>query len=361
MKIGIDVQSTKGQVTGLGNYTRQLVHCLGEIARDRHQFILYSHPSRSDLNTPHRLLWENAGLYLQARNDRVDLLHVPAFSPPFLRPAKVVVTVHDLIGMLFANQMGWPSRFYWGKWLPCIVARADAVIADSEHTKKDILRHLGVPEEKIRVIYPSGHEGFHPVTDLDGFRLMKKQMEIRGKYFLCVGTVEPRKNFRRVIRAFRIFLNRLGGSSCPILIVAGSTKFGHGKAYQFVVDEFRGNMENIRFTGYLEHEVLNMLYGGAEAFVYPSLYEGFGMPVLEAMAAGTPVLTSKTTSLPEVAGDAALLVDPENDDEIADGLLRIYTDPAFRRNLVLRGFERIKMFSWHNTAAQTLKLYETLA
>ena len=158
MKIGIDVQASRGKITGLGVYTQNLTDSLLREKRNGWEFSLLSKEQGRDWNTLERLIWENRDLPRKVKNEKIEILHVPAFAPPMAKPCKVVVTVHDLIGMTFPNQLGLPSRLYWGKWLPCAVKQADILIADSENTKKDILKHLNVPASKIRVIYPSGHE-----------------------------------------------------------------------------------------------------------------------------------------------------------------------------------------------------------
>jgi glycosyltransferase involved in cell wall biosynthesis len=320
----------------------------------------YEKPVKGDWNTLRRLFWENIELPHLAQRDGVEVLHVPAFAPPYLKGFKLVVTVHDLIGMVFPNQLGWPSRFYWGKWLPFAVRQADAVIADSEHTKKDIMRLLDVPEEKISVIYPSGHETFSALNDPQGIETLKTRWGIREEYFLFVGTAEPRKNLGRVIEAFGRFLDGKRGSRPYQLVVAGSKNFAHGQFVQALRERYGLQADDLVWTGYVTQKELSLLYCGAKALVFPSLYEGFGIPILEAMASGTPVLTSNLTSTPEAAGEAALLVNPYSTEEIFQGMLRLAEDAGLRGELRAKGFSQIKKFSWQKTARETLKVYESL-
>ena len=359
MKIGIDVQASRGSKTGLGVYTDHLVRALGNFS-DRHQFFYYTASDAAPWNTLRRIYWENIELPNLAKKDRVEILHVPAFSPPLVKFSKLVVTVHDLIGKLFPNQMGLPSRWYWGRWLPFTVRRADRIIADSENTKRDLMRHLGVAEQKIRVIYPSGHEGFSSQVNGTALDTLKKTLSIREKYFLCVGTIEPRKNLLRVLRAYARFLKKKRDSFYQ-LIVVGSKEFAHGKAFLQVIREASKDQDAVVFTGYLDHDDLNRLYCGAEAFLFPSLYEGFGIPILEAMASGVPVLASNRSSLPEVGGDAVYPVNPASIEEIAEGMARLAEDGALRRQLIDRGFQQIKNFSWDKTAREVVQVYESLA
>ncbi len=360
LRIGIDLQSLKGRKTGLGVYTENLVRTYFEQPVPDINFFFYSREKDEDLNTAQRWLWENMELPVLSRRDRVNILHVPAFAPPFIKSAKLVVTVHDLIGMLFPNQLRWPSAFYWGKWLPFALRRADAIIADSENTRQDLMTGLGIAEEKIHVVYLSGHEGFTSQIAPAQVEQVRTKYGIREKYFLFVGTIEPRKNLDRTIEAFASFLKAKKHDARCQLVVVGSKEFGHGKFFQSLSAKFGVTLDDVIFTGYASHEELNALYCGAEIFIYPSLYEGFGIPILEAMASGTPVLTSTKTSVPEVAGDAAVLVDPYNVQAICEGMLNMSGNEALRRDLVQKGFERIQQFSWKETSRKTIEVYRSL-
>lgn len=360
MKIGIDIQSTQGKKTGLGVYTEHLVRELRQNFNHKHQYCLYEKDPQKELNTPGRLIWENIELPGLAKRDKVDVLHVPAFAAPVNKPAPLVVTVHDLIGKVFPNQSGWPSRFYWGQWLPNSFRNADRIIADSENTKKDIIKHLAMSEGKIRIIYPSGHESFSPHLLPEKIDEVKRKLGIREKYFLFVGTIEPRKNLTRVIEAFLQFKKNQKSGTNYQLAVVGSQAFAHGKVFRDMLHRFGAQQEDVLYSSYIAHEDLNALYQGAVALLFPSLYEGWGLPVLEAMACGTPVLTSNTSSLPEVAGDAALLVDPYDVDAICSGIKRLTDDTALWEQLVVRGLRRVKKFSWKQTAEQTLEVYQSL-
>ncbi len=360
MKIGIDVQSTKGRKTGLGVYTDHLVCSLTRELNHRHQYCLYGKEQAGDLNTPGRLWWENVELPHLAKKDRVDLLHIPAFAVPTRKPAKVVLTVHDLIGMIYPNQKGWPSRLYWGKWLPESARRADRIIADSENTKMDMIKHLSISEDLIRVIYPSGHENFTADISRENIEKLKERLGIQEKYFLYVGTIEPRKNLSRVIESFNHFIKDKQRSVRYQLVIVGSKQFAHGQVFKEILDRFGTSLDDILFSDYLKQEELNALYCGAEALLFPSLYEGWGIPILEAMASGTPVLTSNVSSIPEVCGEAALKVDPYSTEEIRNGIECLAQDENCRKSLVMQGFEQIKKFSWKRTAEQTLEVYESL-
>ncbi len=359
-RIGVDIQATVGRATGLGTFTANLAGELRAIEKASCDlsFLFYQDPQGTDWRTPRRLFWENVEIPRKARRDGVDLLHIPAFAAPAIKPPKMVVTVHDLIGMLFPNQIGWVSRFYWGKWLPWTVRRADRIIADSKNTQKDLIRCLGVPAGKIRVVYPSGHEGFSRDAAPEAVCAVKTRLRIRGRYFLFVGTLEPRKNLSGAIRAFSEFLRGTGREDDFQMVIVGSKSFAHGRFFK-AIGEVAGS-NNLLFTDYISREDLKALYCGATALVYPSFYEGFGIPVLEAMACGAPVIASAASSVPEVAGDAAMLVDPNDVPAIARAMTEIASQEALRREMIAKGLRQIEKFSWKKTAAETVDVYREL-
>lgn len=365
LRIGFDAQATLGQLSGLGTYTSHLIQSLTgrtEISARHHrplyEFYFYR-DERYCRNTPSRLLWENAVLPGLLKKDKVDIVHVPAFSPALFKRTRTIVTVHDLIGMLFPNQVGRVSRFYWGTWLPAAVKSAEAFIADSQSTRTDMIRHLRIPEKKITVIYPSGHEGFFSLP-ADSIQSTLKQQGIDRSYFLFVGTLEPRKNLFRALRVFDM-LNKSSRAGQFKFVVVGSKQFAHGSFFEKLKDSLQNNSsEDILFTGYVSHEELNHLYCGATALVYPSLYEGFGIPILEAMASSCPVITSTTSSTSEVAGNAALLVDPEDEMQLLCAMEQLADSDSLRQRLRDAGLRQIQKFSWKKTAEETLKVYESM-
>jgi len=370
MKIGIDIQSTVGTYSGLGVYTRNISETLAfgqdltkPFCREADEFRFFIDQAARPWKTLDRLWWENHILPQKALKEGVDLLHVPAFSPPVRRPGKIkiVTTVHDLIGRVFPNQLGWASRLYWGHWLPRAVQGSDILVADSQHTRGDLIRHLGVPPEKVRVIYLSGHEGFSSGLTPENIQKTKAFFGIQERYFLFVGTLEPRKNLQRVLTAFAEFKASGPRTVSYQLVIVGSKDFAHGVFYKNLISRHPKILKKVLFTGHINHDHLNSLYSGATAFLYPSLYEGFGMPILEAMGSGTPVITSKTTSIPEVAGDAALLVDPLQVHEIRDAMIQVAGDEALRQKLIAKGLQRIRLFSWKKTVSELMDVYHSLA
>ncbi|MFA5158922.1 MAG: glycosyltransferase family 1 protein [Candidatus Omnitrophota bacterium] len=357
--VGFDAQATQGRQSGLGVYTRHLLAAIKHKIKAPMALAPFFDPMApgQDLKTLDRLRWENRTLPKLVKRHRVDLLHVPAFSPAFLKPCPLVVTVHDLAGLRFSNQMGIASYFYWRYWLPYTIRQADKLIAISEHTKKDLVSCLGIRERKISVVYSSGHEGFTDQISRETIAGLMQQLKIRDKYFISVGTLEPRKNLSRIVAAFLLFSKTHPGYQ---LVMVGSSAFAHGKYAQRLSREHADGSDRIVVTGFLDHEQLNALYCGAQGLLFPSLYEGFGIPILEAMASGCPVLTSNITSMPEVAGDAGLLVSPVDVLQIAQGMTRLAEDTPLWQDLRLRGKEQIKKFSWDRTAEGTLNVYESL-
>lgn len=358
--IGFDAMATEGRQSGLGFYTRHLLDALKPLMTGWFRLKVFSESRQpsEDLHTFERLRWSNWTLPGLIRRDRADILHVPAFAPPLIKPCKMIVTVHDIAGMLFPNQIGWPSKLYWGRWLPLSIKGADRIIAISEHTKKDLVTHLRIDEKKIRVIYPSGHESFDCNVPAERISRVREKIGLMGRYYIYVGTLEPRKNLRRILEAFR----RIRRSDSDIqLVLVGSKSFGRGRYAAMLEREYGlDDGDAVIAPGFLDHDELNALYCDALGLLFPSLYEGFGIPILEAMASGCPVLTSALTSTPEAAGDAAILVDPYSVDSIHKGMSDLSGGGALRGSLRRKGFEQVKRFSWQNAASETLNVYRSM-
>lgn len=352
MKIGIDVHSAHQRKTGIGVYTQNLVAALKKVDKEN-QYLYYGEESPRDFSTVPRILRENT--YLTARSflDGLDVFHVPGYGVPLCSRGTLVATVHDVIGMIFPENLPPGARLYWGTWLPWVVSRADRIVADSQCTKRDLMRLMGVAEEKIRVIHLAAEPAFRPITDALALAQVRKRFNLTKPFVLYVGTVEPRKNLERVMEAWAAVKRR---TKLPHqLVVAGRLDW----AYEKVSDLVR-RLEikrDVVFTGYVRDEELPLLYNACDLFVFPSLYEGFGMPVLEAMACGVPVLTSNTSSIPEVAGDAAILVDPTDTEQMTRGIQQGLEDDALRERLRRAGPARAAQFSWEKTARETLEVY----
>lgn len=277
--------------------------------------------------------------------------------PPFVH-GKKVVTVHDMVYKAFPETVRGRTRFMLEMGLKRSMKRADLIVTDSEFSKAEIIKYFPRHEHKIRVV-PCGVdlERFHPCDAPERIPEVKKSLDIEGDYFLYLGTIEPRKNLERLISAYAAFAKK-AGEKAPKLVLAGGKGWLNDGIYSRV--ERLGMTENIIFTKYVPSEDMNPLMCGALAFVFPSIYEGFGMPPLEAMACGVPVLASGEASLPEVTGDCAVICDAYSVKSIAQGLYRLYSDEKLRRELSRRGLERAKSFTWERSAEMLLEVYKEL-
>jgi glycosyltransferase involved in cell wall biosynthesis len=278
------------------------------------------------------------------------------FIPPGVN-GKKVVTIYDMVFMAYPETMQKSAKLVHKLNNKISCKRADKIITISQFSKNEIIRYLNIDPEKI-VIIPCGvdTEIYHPLKDVKLVEDIKKKYNVEAQYFLYLGTLEPRKNIERLIKAYKIL--KVKYPNAPKLVLAG----GRGWLYKSIFEEIHTQkLENdVISLGYIPTEDIVPLYCGAIAFLFPSLYEGFGLPPLEAMACGVPVLTSNTSSLPEVVGDAALTVDPMKIEEIALGMERLLSDKNLRNNLSLLGIQRAKMFSWTNAAIKTIELYKNL-
>jgi len=368
MHIGIDISRLGSREhTGTEHYTFALLGAMAKLDR-LNPCTLYSNglpASLPPLGTNMRLrslpfprLWTHTRLAGEMLHHPPDVLFVPAHVIPLVHPSASVVTIHDL-GYLAFPRAHTPARWldlhfstFWS------TRAASHIIAVSQATRNALQTHYRVPAEKITVIPHGVAPHFQPVTDPQAIAAAKKRYGIEGDYLLSIGTVQPRKNLVRLIDSFAQVVQTGMDSAPPLkdvrLVLAGK------KGWLTRTIEQRGQAASLHghlvFTGYVEYKDLPALLSGALALVFPSLYEGFGMPVLEAMACGTPVLTSTTTSLPEVAGDAALLVNPHDTAAIADDMRRVITEPELRETLRQRGLERASRFTWERCARETLRV-----
>jgi glycosyltransferase involved in cell wall biosynthesis len=361
MLVGIDAsRTTAGLRTGTENYSLNLIRELVAIGSD-HRFRLYFNasphatliPGETEQRViPFPRLWTHVRLSWEMIRQPPDLLFVPSHVLPLAHPARSVVTVHDL-GFLYHPEAHTLSQNVYLRWSTRHNARsATRALADSEATRRDLIRHYGVPSEKIVVVYPGRDPDLSPVTDPDLLAATRSRYGLSETYLLYVGTLHPRKNLVRLVRAFGASV----ASEHPSLQLVLAGKEG------WLTDEIQaavrrlGLEDRVLLTGYVPEDDLPAMLSGALAFVFPSLFEGFGLPVLEAMACGTPVLCSEVSSLPEVAGEAALLVDPLDTDALAEALARIVADADLRHELVTRGFQQVQQFSWQRCARETLEV-----
>lgn len=369
MIVGIDASRLQvGLRTGTELYSWELLQALGGIDPGQHRYVLYTNgrpaalpplPTNFELcSIPFPRLWTHLRLSTEMALHKPDLLFVPAHVLPIWSPRRAVVTIHDLGYLYYPEAHPLKRRLYlrwstrWNAW------RATRILADSEATKRDIITYCGVPAAKIDVAYLGVSPRFAPVDDQARLRSTAERYGITGPYLLYVGTVQPRKNLLRLLDAWAAYLAT--APSTPVtLVIAGKRGWLTEQIERRATAH--GIRDRVRFTGYVADDDLPALLSGALAFLLPSLYEGFGLPVLEAQACGTPVLTSTTSSLPEVAGDAAVLVDPADTSAIRDGIARLIEDANLREELRVRGLARVAGWTWERTARQTLDTLEVAA
>ena len=287
-----------------------------------------------------------------------DLTHFFNYIVPPGVKGKTVVTVHDMVYKAFPETVRARTKYMLGSGLKQSMNRADMIVTDSQFSKDEIIKYFPQHSDKIRVVQCGVDlEKFRPCTEPERIPEVKKSLGIEGDYFLYLGTIEPRKNLERLIKAYHICTQRIG-SDLPKLVLAGGKGWLYDSIFAKVTE--LGLTDRVIFTKYVPSEDMNPLMCGAVAFVFPSIYEGFGMPPLEAMACGVPVLASDAASLPEVTGDCAVICDAYSEESIAEGLLHLYDDTALRADLSRRGLERASQFTWDASARQLYNVYKEL-
>ena len=355
MRVAIDVQTTLGQKTGFGFYVKNLIRNL-RIVDPKNKYILLSPLSEKDLSTPQRFNWDQFKFPKLAKAQDAEILHQPCFSAPiFHSNMKVVVTIHDLIAIKFPRDITFFSSQFFGKWMPFSYHFADKIIAISEHTKKDIIKFLNIPEKKIRVIHLAAGSEFNENIATNKVERIRKKYNTGNKYLLHTGTLNPRKNLEFLILVFAEIIKTHPDYN---LVIAGKKGWYFEGLFKLVGDL---NLKNkVKFVGYVPDEDSPALYKGAALFLFPSLYEGFGLPPLEAMACGCPVISSNTSSMPEVIGEEGILVSPKDKAAWVRIIKELLSNPNLRRKYIKYSLRQAKKFSWKKCAEETLKVYEEI-
>jgi len=389
-RVCLDLSPAVHQHAGLGRYAQELLLALAVTDGQNEYVVFYNNPATArvdptlerfpKITTPLSYKpWRLSALlahFARIPQDHlfpgVDLFHATDHLLPYFRRIKSVFTLHDLI-FLFHPETHKPlNRWFLTLMMPRFLRAADAVIAVSECTKRDVIRFYGIPEEKITVIYEGVNPRFRPASP-ETIAAVRARYNLPEHFILYVGTIEPRKNLTALLEAFHHLLatRSLRPAPCDLLpatcsllpapcdlrlVIVGKK----GWLYEGFFRRLRelGLEDRVIFTGYVPDEDLPAIYSAADLFVFPSLYEGFGLPVLEAMACGTPVVCSNTSSLPEVAGDAALLVDPADVRALAGAMERALRDEGKWREMRERGLQQAARFSWDEAAAMSLKVYQ---
>ncbi|MGB8657586.1 MAG: glycosyltransferase family 1 protein [Candidatus Zixiibacteriota bacterium] len=374
MRIGIDASPILKQRAGVGSYVYHLIDQLSLLDRENQYVLFYCHHSdvKDRIMKPEnpnfesktvrfptkimKMLWASIRLpKVDWFVGKVDLYHSTAFYLNPTSSGKSLLTIFDLNFLALRKFTLWSGRWHYAIKMKDYAKRCDGIITVSESSKEEIVRLLEVPPEKVVVTYGGYSEKFRPQGDGQDRETVMKKYRIGGDFILYVGTLEPRKNLKGLIEAYA----RSRAKEDFLLVLAGGTGWNYKHIFRLV--EQLSLRDRVIFCGYVPEPDLPALYRGASLFAYPSFYEGFGLPPLEAMACGTPVVVSDTTSLPEVVGDAGIYVDPLDIEQIAASIDTVLSDSQLARTLRQRGLERAKLFSWERTAKETLELYLKIA
>ena len=372
MRFAIDATSIPRQMAGAGVYTYNLIRAVATVDQENEYVVFTRSDAFDDLNRdeppfrtvrvstrsrPARLLWEQLALPVHLRRQKIDALHSPHHTAPMVvAGCRRVITFHDLTFFLLADR--YPrSRLLYFRAVSWATARAaDALICPSQAVRDDIVRILHVRPEKVHPIAEAAAPEFQPIKDKAALERLRAGHTLPERFILSVGSLEPGKNRATLIKAYSGLRKR---GLEQKLVVAGQRAWKYEDDLALV--EELGIKGDVLFTGYVLPAEMPALYNAAELFVFPSLYEGFGLPVIEAMACGVPVVASNLSAIPEVAGEAALLVDPRDVDQLCDAMERVLHDKRLQGALRRRGLERAQGFSWERAARETIAVYQETA
>lgn len=372
IRIGIDATPLPPQPVGAGNYIIQLIRALAT-SKAEFEFVIYAQESGRELiaaplspnlewvivpdQSPGiRLIWEQAFLPKVVKKSGVQILHSLHYTRPMNLSCASVVTFHDMTFFLFPQLHTYFKRIFFPLAIRQSARKADALIAVSESTRQDSIRLLRISPNKIHTVRSGINEEYHLITEPSLLEACRQKYNLPEKFILFVGMVEPRKNLPLLLNVYAKLALQV---DCPPLVVVG--RFGW-----MVEDIFQQvrklNLQNkIHFTGYIPGQDLPIVYNLAQIFVYPSIYEGFGFPPLEAMACGTPVITSAVSAMLEHVGDAGMLVPPQDEEALLQAMLSVLTDRVLHQQLSIKGQAQAKQFTWQRTAQETLNLYRQIA
>lgn len=372
MRIAIDCRAFQhpSRYLGIGTYSSNLIQALTQV-NGHHELIPFAHVSKGsidDKGSPYERLVDRNGFRVtgersfltQLANHRVDLCHVLEFVPPFATTDRTVVTVHDLIPLIFPKvYLPWHrfrTRFNFRNYYRFLKGVLQ-IVAVSQHTKADLIRLLGIPSNRIVVIYHGVSPAFRPCPDSQKLTSVLTRYRLRSPFVLYVGSCDYRKNIPGLLKAFARSQARLSGK---LSLVLAGRETELKPAWLLTLARKLGITNALHLVGYVSQEDLVALYNAASMLVFPSFYEGFGFPPLEAMACGTPVIASKTSSLAEVTDSCALLVNPYDEEELAEAMHRMILDRGLRETLIAKGLVRARQFSWTRAAQETLRVYEQI-
>jgi len=362
MRIGFDARLVYYQQAGIGQYILHLIRGLARLSslhemwvfrsRKAPPFSLPKHVRQAKLWTPSHHRRESAALVAELATKRLTLLHSPDFIPPFGGRFRSVITIHDLNFIHFPQFLTPESARYYEQ-IHRAVERADHIITDSDWTRKDVLKHLEASPERVTTVHLAANPVYRPITNSQEVRRAVTRYGLPSDFIIFVGTLEPRKNVPTLLKAFHHL--REQGHDIHLALV-GRKGWLYEDIFSTMTDLKLGRY--VHFLENVSYEDLARLYNAARCLALPSHYEGFGLPPLEAMACGTPVVVSDRASLPEVVGDAGLLVDPDNPEALSQALAQVLDDDDLRESLRGRGLMRASEFSWARTAHETMSIYE---
>ena len=365
MRIGVDARLMYHRPAGISRYTWHLLQALAKHDKDD-EFVVFQHRNhtnlivkqpnfkRSTVFAPAHGRLEQAMLPLETARFSLDLIHSTDFIPALRSSTPAVITVHDLAFLHWPHLVTKTSARYYGQ-IDRAVQHAKRIIVPSESTKADLIGLFGVRDGDVSVIYEAADPCFKPMAIEPARQYVAKRFGIPQSYIFFVSTIEPRKNVNGLLQAYRILLDQYNTRDAA-LVLAGSEGWLYEETMALVAE--LGLEENTFFLGRVTDEELHNLYVGARCHIHPALYEGFGLPPLEAMACGTPTIVSNVSSLPEVVNDAALLVRPDDHEEIAVALHRLLTDADLHTELSRKGLQQAALFSWDKAALSTLNVYQ---
>lgn len=368
MRFGIDARLTYHQRAGIGRYTLFLLDELAKLdhenrytifqhRRDREVLVSAPNFQRRTLYTPVHSRLEQPLLMAELLFQSLDLIHSTDFIPPLYSKLPSIITVHDLAFLRWPHFLTKDHATYYSQ-IDRGVRHAHHVIVPSQSTKNDVIGQLGVPESKISVIYEAAAALYRPLPLRETRQAIARRFSIPSNYILFVSTIEPRKNIGGLLQAFHHLRTKYNITDIG-LVLAGKQGWLYEQVHETV--EKLGVQDSTFFVGRVTDEELHRLYVGARCHVHPAFYEGFGLPPLEAMACGTPTVVSNTSSLPEVVGDAALMFDPNDWEEMAVAIQRLLTDDNLHAEMRAKGLQRAGIFSWSRAAAETLHVYQMVA
>lgn len=354
------------ELGGIVVYTKNIIENLLEIDKKNKYVFLYNDPSLLGTYSKYtnvkevvisfksKLLWDQIGVPRVIRSEKIDIIFNPKLSIPLFAPAKKIFTLPGLEQFVLPNVFSWYDRLYSRIMEPLYCRRANAIIVMTETARINLKKYINVSDNKINVIYASHHKRFEVIKNKKDLLAIKKKYNLPENYIFFIGGITPLKNFSNIIKAFKIIKDKI-----PVkLVMTGFKRWKYTRDLELIKKlKLQDDVINL---GFVPDDDLPYLYSLARCLLFPSLYEGFGIPILEAHASGCPVICSKTGCTPEVSGKAALLVNPYDYKEIAKAVFDILNDMDLREKLIASGLDNLKRFSWSKNARQTLELFEKI-